>query len=149
MPCTLAQLQNQTVYAGANCTAVLPDFRSKATVIGGCTGFTLSQIPAPGATIKANTSVILRATGTNGKSSQISFMALFVDTITPKIIFPLAQVDSLLKKSNQLYDIADRMVGQIDSVFTSGILVIASWDSSGVRQRFISYTDTFSLDILK
>jgi len=148
------------VNAGPNCTAVLPDFRGKATVIGGCTGFTLAQIPAPGTTIKANTTIILRATGTNGKSSQISFMAILADTITPKIIFPLAQVDSLLKKSNQLYDLADRMMGQIDEIqnnvfpfdsfpgmeredsFKEKLLVIASRDSAGHRQRIMTYMDS-------
>jgi len=164
-PCTFAQFQNQIVHAGPNCTAVLPDFWPLASVIGGCTGFTHIQLPAPGTIIKSNTSVILRVTSTNGRSSQISFMALFTDTITPKITFPLAQVDSLLKKSNGLYDIADSMVGQIDEIqnnifpfdsfpgmeredsYKNKLLVIASRDSAGHRQRVMTYMDSLEIPI--
>ncbi|KKP52075.1 MAG: Hyalin repeat protein [candidate division TM6 bacterium GW2011_GWF2_33_332] len=150
--CTIAQISDQYVYVDQYCKAQLPDYKLQAKVTAGCFGYSLTQTPAPGTILSATNKVVtvtLKATGTNGKSTSETFRVTLLDTITPRITVPIASVDELLKKSQLLYDTADRMVGMIDSVFTRNILVVASWDSAGVRQRFVSYTDTFDLAILK
>lgn len=114
LSCLLAQFPPQIVYAGAGCTAPLPNYVTRATVVGGCTGFTVVQTPVPGTILTATNKVInvvLKATGTNGKTSQISFTVTLADTITPKItgLTAIQIQDTILKKANALYDVADNM----------------------------------------
>lgn len=142
-------MHDQILYFDQNCMAVLPDYRTKINVTGGCGGITVSQMPVPGTIITQNTSVTIKALSTNLKFDEDVFNVALVDTITPKISVLITSVDELMQKSRTLYDAADRMVGLIDSVFANQILVIASWDSAGVRHRIVNFTDTFNLDILK
>lgn len=67
------------------------------------------------------------------------------DTVPSVII----SVDELITKARILYDEADKLVGKIDSVFCKGVLVVVSWDSAGIRKRFITYTDSLSLGLFK
>jgi hypothetical protein len=165
-PCLLGQLPNQIVYANSNCTAILPDYRSLVTITGGCTGFTVSQIPGAGTMVDVSSNpldVMIRATGTNGRYSQISFTVTMADTITPKIIVAETSLNELLEKSNGLYDIADNMMGKIDEIvnntfpfdsfpgmeridsYKNQILVIASMDSAGFRKRMSTYVDSLTI----
>lgn len=143
--CLLAQFPPQIVYAGAGCTAPLPNYVPRATVVGGCTGFLVTQTPAPGTMLTATNktiNVILKATGTNGKSSQVSFTVSIADTITPKITgLTVMQIqDTLLKKSKALYDLADNITEKLykftDKVYPwdqyqgSGPSTLGSYDSS-------------------
>jgi len=168
--CTLSQIPNQVVYAGANCTAPLPDYKSLVTVTGGCTGFTLTQTPVPGTMLTVTNktiNVILKATGANNKTSQVYFIASLIDTVTPLIVPKTAMVEELLKRSREVYDIGDKMIGQVETIFNNtfpfdsfpGIrkqnsfkekmLVIISMDSAGtgVRKRVITYQDTVRLQM--
>ena len=91
--CVLSQIPPQVVYAGANCTGLIPDYKTKVTVAG-C-AFTLTQTPAPGFLLTATNktaNVTLKAIGTNGKSSQINFSVTLIDTVTPKIEIGRAHV---------------------------------------------------------
>jgi hypothetical protein len=169
--CVLAQFPPQIVYAGAGCTAPLPNYVPRAVVTGGCTGFVVTQTPAAGTMLTSTNktiSVILKATGTNGKTSQVTFVVNLADTITPRIstLTPLAFADTLVKKSNDLYDIADRMVGNLEHMFNATfpfdqhpgviaqneyhnrMLVTVSMDDSTnfSRKRFATYMDSLRLD---
>lgn len=159
-PCLLGQYQNQLIFANSNCVAIIPDFTLKAMITGGCTGFTVLQIPEAGTIVTTNTPMIIRAISPNGKVDQVNFMAIFTDTVTPKITFPLADIDTLLKKSNQLYDIADNMVGLIDSLSntypgavyedvlrTKVFMVTSVLNDEGQRQRTITFHDTLSVPL--
>jgi hypothetical protein len=87
--CLLSQVNTQTINAGANCSAPIPDFRGLVTVSAGCSGSVLTQTPVPGTIITTpNTTVVLKTTSPNGKWSQTSFLMIMniVDTITPVII---------------------------------------------------------------
>src|SRR5450759_3536836 len=114
LSCLLAQFPPQIVYAGAGCTAPLPNYAKRDTDVGGCKGFTVVKKPVSGTMLTATNkviNVILKATGTNGKTSQISFTVTLADTITPKItgLTVMQLQDTLIKKTNALYDIADNM----------------------------------------
>ncbi len=162
MPCIMAQLPNQVVYPGPDCKAVLGDYRSLANVIAGCSGFIVTQTPLPGTIITANTTVTLRAIGSNGKQSlPRSLQVAIADTITPHFVDPVGMVDTLFKKSNALYDIADNMIIQAelnvnnifpfdsfpgmvrDSSYANKILLTASKvKSDGTRSRIIMPVDS-------
>lgn len=168
--CVLAQFPPKIVYAGVGCTAALPNYVPLAIVTGGCTGFTVSQTPAAGTLLTATNkviNVILKATGTNGKTSQTTFTVTLADTITPRItgLTAMQLQDTIMKKSNALYDIADRMTYRLEKLFNSTfpfaehpgvtpkneyktrMLVTVSMDDSSHydRTRFSTYMD--SLDI--
>jgi hypothetical protein len=162
MPCIMGQLPNQVVYYDQNCKAVLGDYRSLAVVMGGCSGFTVTQTPAPGTVITSNTTVTLRAIGNNGKPSKPRSLEVAVaDTITPRFVDPVGMADTLFKKGNDLYDIADSMIIQAevvvnntfpfdsfpgmvrDSSYAKKILLTASSPKpDGTRSRIIMPVDS-------
>jgi hypothetical protein len=151
----------QFIIAGPNCTAPLPDYRTSVTVTGGCTGFILTQTPAAGTMltqINKVANVTIKATGTNNKSSQITFTVTMIDTITPKIT-PMGIL--AVEQVNKIYDIADNMVNKInkdfeaifpydnlglnqiiDSSFYKKLLIVVSMDSMNYRKRFITFADS-------
>ena len=168
--CILAQVPPQIVTADSKCQAALPDYVKTVPVTGGCTGFTVTQVPAAGTLLTATNKVVtvtLTAKGTNGKSSKTSFTVTLADTITPKFgtLTGAETIDVLFKKSNELYDIADRMTEQMNTIFDAEylkntgtdhsenyktkMLVNASYyDSTGYsRHRFSTYVDSLKLPI--
>ena len=95
--CLLSQVATQTITAGTNCSAPIPDFKGLVTVTAGCSGSVLTQTPLPGTIITApNTTVVLKATSPNGKWSQTSFLMIMniIDTITPQIV-PVSPITPL------------------------------------------------------
>lgn len=172
--CLLAQFPPQIVYAGAGCTAPLPNYVPRATVVGGCTGFLVTQTPVPGTMLTATNKVVqvtLKATGTNNKTSQVSFTVTLADTITPRIsgLTAMQMQDSLMKKSNALYDAADKITGKLEELFnanfpfsqypgskpeyehnTKMLVTVSMQDSVGTgRHRFQTYLDSLSFPIYK
>jgi hypothetical protein len=151
--CLLSQIPPQYIYAGSGCTAPLPDYRTQVTVTGGCTGFTVAQTPAPGylltATTKSST-VVIKATGTNNKSSQIQFVVTMLDTITPKIIPNGTLIGYQLEQSKALYDAGDLITKsmKIDSLFDTQVFVNLSWDSAGIRKRCSVFLDSISFPLI-
>lgn len=163
--CILSQIPNQIVYAGVNCTALLPDYKNLFSITGGCTGVTVTQIPEAGTVISTSIDVTIKATGASGKSSQVLFIARLIDNITPVIVSKTTLVEELRKQSQEFYNIGDKLMGQIDSIFEASfpydsfpgskpensfktkLLVITSRDSLGHRQRVITYVDTLQIPI--
>ena len=143
--CLLAQFPPKVIYANAQCQAPLPNYVPQAVVTGGCTGFVVTQTPAPGTLLTATNktiNVVIKATGTNGKSSQVTFTVTLADTVTPRItgLTAMQIQDSIQKKSNELYNIADNMTESLyklaDKAFPwdqypgSGPSTQGSYDSS-------------------
>jgi hypothetical protein len=115
--------------------------------------------------------VVLKAIGNNGKSSQIAFSVSLVDTIMPRItgITAMQLQDSLMKKSNALYDAADKMTGKLEELFNANfpfaqypgskpeyehstklLVTVSMQDSVGTgRHRFQTYLDSLSFPIYK
>jgi hypothetical protein len=172
LSCLLAQFPPQIVYANAGCTAPLPNYVPRATVVGGCTGFLVTQTPVPGTMLTATNKVVtvlLKATGTNGKTSNVSFTVTLADTITPTFtgLTAMQIQDVLLKQSKELYDAGDKITGQLDKLFnatfpfaqypgskptddygTKMLVTVSMKDSIGTgRQRFATYLDSLSFPI--
>jgi hypothetical protein len=168
--CVLAQFPPQTVNADSKCQASLPNYVQRAVVTGGCTGFTVTQLPAPGTLLTATNKIVtvtLTATGTNGKSSKTLFTVTLADTITPKFgsLTGAATIDTLMKKSNQLYDIADKMNEQMNTLADAEylkntgtshpedykakmLLNVSMYDSTGIsRHRFSTYVDSLKIPL--
>lgn len=124
LSCVLAQYPPQFVYAGQNCTAPIPDYKPFVSVAAGCTGFTLTQTPAVGFLLTASNktqTVMITATGTNGKSSQIQFSVTLIDTVTPVITTTgLLIEDSRLFHLNKIQDAADKVAMSLFSEQNSG-----------------------------
>jgi hypothetical protein len=164
--CMLSQIPPQYVVSGPGCTASIPDYKPSVQVTGGCTGFTLYQTPAPGTLLTATNktaTIVLKAIGTNNKSSQVSFTVTMIDTITPKITPVGALVEYKVKQVNEVYDIADAMLHQlntefdrnfpwsaqgltpvIDSSYYKKMLIVVSLDSLNYRKRFITFADSIN-----
>ena len=156
--CILGQIPPQYIYAGSGCTAPMPDYKSKVTVIGGCSGYNLTQTPTAGTIITVLNSpqmVIIKASGLNGKSSQTGFTVTMLDTITPIITTLQTFVDDALQRSKVLYDAADRINGKLllkdslDNSFTTKLLVYVSGDSAGIRKSFSMYVDSLCIPLYK
>jgi hypothetical protein len=148
--CMLSQVPPQYVIAGINCTAPLPDYKTKVIVTGGCTGFMVTQTPNPGFVLSLNNKSVLvtvKATGTNNKSSQVSFTVNLIDTVTP-IITPLPELLTYkLKQINDVYDIADNMLIGVEKSFGDKMLMITSMDSANIRKRVIINIDSLDIPI--
>jgi hypothetical protein len=86
--CTLSQMPPQRIYSDASCTAKLPDYRQQITVIGSCTGYSKIQNPGVGTLVTSFNpqNVTITVTGTNGKSSKMTFTVTMLDTITPMMV---------------------------------------------------------------
>lgn len=127
--CVLSQIPPQIIYVNSSCQAVLPDYKTKVSVSGGCTGFALTQTPLPGTilTIANKTTVVIKATGTNGKTSQIQFNVSLADTITPVIIPDTSQF-SQAEPTKEMYDLSSyntMIASEFDSKFPYELLGIA------------------------
>jgi hypothetical protein len=160
--------------ADQNCKAVLPNYALTARVTGGCLGYSITQTPAAGTILTATNQtiqVVLKATGTNNKSTTTTFPVNLIDTITPQFL-PIADlIDTLQKRSDQIYDIADKMVGQMETLANKAIpwdqypgmhatnnfqdkmlMVVSARDSAGtgrIRTAIFTDNDTISLPFYK
>ena len=82
---------NQTLAAGAVCSAAIPDYRSLAVVSDNCTSsasIVITQSPVPGTVVTANTLISLTAADASGNSAFCSFMAMIVDQTAPTLTCP-------------------------------------------------------------
>jgi hypothetical protein len=137
--CLVGQIPPQNVYAGANCTAPVPDYRSFFTVTAGCTGYTLTQTPAPGFLLTAtnkSVTVIVRAVGTNGKqSAPASIPVNMIDTITPRLTPTGILAEVTRQQIINAYDAGDKLFGFLDDN-----LMAQKWIDSipGLREHLTS-----------
>jgi hypothetical protein len=162
--CTLSQIPPQHIYFDATCKVLLPDYRSQVTVTGGCSGFTVTQVPAAGYVLNAtnkSVTVHINALSTSGKSATIAFDVFAVDTI---IITPNSSLlGDELAKVNALYDLADNMVGdmemnmnnafyndtfRLENEFNTKLLVVTS-KPGNPRTRYITFADSLDIPLVK
>lgn len=76
---------NQTVNLGPACNALLPDLRGGVSATDNCGTPTISQSPAPGTVITANTLVTLTATDTASNTAQCTATVFVQDATDPVI----------------------------------------------------------------
>ena len=86
---TVSCPSNQTVAAGASCTASLADYTSLAQVTGGCGSSTLTQSPSAGTMLNLGTyTVTITATDGASNTGSCSFSVTVTDQTAPSISCP-------------------------------------------------------------
>lgn len=138
--CTLAQIPPQFIYAGAGCTAPLPDYKSKVTATDNCAIKILEQIPASGYLLTATNQIVdvtIKATDAFNNSSQVTFSVTLLDTIKPILEWPLGQVN-----------MTDEDVSNLYANWEAAIKVhgIAKWMYDRKWQNGIAMIDTMIVD---
>lgn len=82
---------NVNITMDATCSGTIADYTSGVSVSDNCSSIgniTLSQSPASGTTISANTQIIITATDELGNASNCNFFAISIDAIDPTITCP-------------------------------------------------------------
>ena len=130
--CLLSQIPPQYLYAGADCTAELPNYVEKVTVTDNCALATVVQTPAPGYLLDAVNQIVnvtIRATDVFNNSSEVTFTVTLLDTIPPVITADLTVINaddtvtyntlvaSMWEEVNRLYDRADLMIADAMEYF--------------------------------
>jgi len=106
--CTIAQVPPQTVYAGANCEALLPDYTTKVTALDNCLGaVVIKQTPVAGTVLTAtNPAITVSVTATDAfgnVSKPMNISVTMLDTIPPILSWPLGQVNMTDDDVSNLY----------------------------------------------
>ncbi len=79
----------QSVNNGVTCYALIPDLTSLATVTDNCTGYSLTQQPAPGTNLISGTHVVtITVTDLAGNSSSCTTSFTIIETQAPMITCP-------------------------------------------------------------
>jgi len=87
----LSQIPTQTIYAGASCEALLPNYTQIVSVSDNCQVATFTQTPPAGtllSTSNPQVNVLLRVTDVSGNISERNFNVVLLDTIKPIFNFP-------------------------------------------------------------
>jgi hypothetical protein len=112
--CILSQIPPQKIYAGAGCTAPIPNYLTKITATDNCEIASLTQIPAAGTLLTSSNkvaTVTIKATDASGNFRQIVFTVTLLDTIKPVFqIDPTLAVIQLPKQIGELNNMADLML---------------------------------------
>ncbi len=94
-PPTISCPGNQTTALNASCQATLSDYTGMASVSDACDASpTVSQLPAPGTTITAATTVTLTATDASGNNTSCTFTVTPVDNTAPILTCPGNQTET-------------------------------------------------------
>jgi hypothetical protein len=135
--CLIGQIPPQYIYSdSASCSAVLPDYRPMLPVRDNCKLGPVTQTPAPGYVITADTmivNVVIRATDVSGNSSQRNFNVMLIDTIAP-IFADDTLITADYDKMDALYRQADKIlkskVLHADATFPYAEIGITTWPDS-------------------
>lgn len=96
--CLLSQIPPQTIYAGAGCTALLPDYTTKVVASDNCVGtITITQTPVAGTILSAanpSLTVVLTAKDAFGNTSKpMNVSVVLIDTVKPILSWPVGQIN--------------------------------------------------------
>ena len=111
--CLLSQIPPQVIYAGATCTAPLPNYLTRITATDNCEIASMIQTPVAGVLltpINKTATVTVKATDASGNFRQIVFTVTLIDTIKP-----VFTIDPLLLALNyeqigNIYNYADKLL---------------------------------------
>ena len=110
--CTLSQIPPQYIYAGTDCQALLPDYKSKVIVTDNCAVKLVEQIPDPGTILNAANQVVnvwIKATDVFNNTSQVTFTVALIDTIPPTISGEVL-TQSTYQMIDEAYNRADKLI---------------------------------------
>ena len=77
---------NQLETPDVSCNFTLPDYTSLATPADNCPGVTVTQSPAPGTVVSANTTIILTATDASSNTANCTFDVIINDVTAPTAV---------------------------------------------------------------
>lgn len=168
--CVLSQIPPQRIYAGATCSAVLPDYRLRITATDNCEIASLTQTPLPGYSLgptNKTTTVTVKATDATGNFRQVVFTVTLLDTIKPVLTIDATLLTYQTEQINEIYNFGDKLVAYTcenllqqtwidgyvglreklnDSAYYKKNLVVMSHPNpDGSRGRFISFADSIGL----
>lgn len=169
--CLLSQIPPQKIYAGAGCSATLPDYRLKIVASDNCEIASFTQVPAPGFVLNASlktTTVTVKATDASGNFRQIVFTVTLLDTVKPVLTIDPVLLAYQMKQLNDIYEFGDKIVGQTDdnlmqqtwiddypglrekladsAYYKQTLVVLSNYKAGGERTRFITFADSVTLN---
>lgn len=114
--CVFSQIPPQVIYAGADCSTPLPDYRLRVVASDNCEISQVLQTPAPGFVINASNKTVtvqIRAEDASKNFKSVSFQVLLVDTVKPVFaIDPNMAAWEASPEVRELYNIADRIIAK-------------------------------------
>jgi hypothetical protein len=113
--CIISQIPAQKIYAGASCSAPIPNYLTKITASDNCEIASLTQTPAPGTLLNASNkvaTVVVKATDASGNIKQVSFTVTLLDTIKPTLTIDPTLLAYQADQISEVYTFADNMVGR-------------------------------------
>lgn len=129
MVATISCPPDTNIYADASCDAFLGDYTSIAIAIDNCTPFsslTVTQSPPAGTTITADQIITMTVSGAIPNiDQQCIFNGIFVDTISPAIVCPTANI---------LY--VDNTCDGLIEDYTSGPVIVENCTLSPLISQF-------------
>ena len=133
--CILSQIPPQKIYAGASCTATLPDYKLKITASDNCEIVSFTQTPAAGYLLTPTnkvTTVIVKATDASGNFKQVTFTVTLLDTIKPLLIIAPELLTYNLKQIQDIYNFGDKLIARQEELLNQ-----QSWIDSipGLREK--------------
>lgn len=129
--CLVAQIPPATIYINADCSATLPDYRSKITVTDNCQIKSIVQLPAAGVKIIGKTLVTITATDVFGNFTEASFNVTPVDTIPPVILYNETSAEADNDAIMKMYERADEALMEYQAWWNSQF----PWDSLGIAKN--------------
>lgn len=150
--CVLSQVPPQTIYANANCEAVLPDYTPQVTASDNCGDVVLAQSPEAGYILTAANPVVdVIITGTDqfGNTAFLTIPVSMVDTIPP-ILEWVTGVASITEQ-----DVVNMYTNWVEAVKVHGIakwIYDQSWKpdtlefAPGVERSLWYFTNIIELD---
>ena len=122
---------NQTVGAGSNCQAVVPDFTVGMAATDNCTAVVLTQSPAAGSSAPLGANVVtITARDATGNTSQCVATLAVVDTTGP-VISTCAANQTVAANSNCQGVVPDFTTGVIASDSCGGAVTLSQSPSAG------------------
>jgi uncharacterized protein YceK len=111
--CILSQIPPQKIYAGAGCSAPIPDYKLKITATDNCEIATYIQTPAAGTLLTATNktaTIVVKATDASGNFRQLSFTVTLLDTIKPKFTIDPSLTAYQMQQIEDIYDFGDQLI---------------------------------------
>jgi len=151
--CVLSQIPPQTIYANAECEAILPDYTLQVVASDNCEGeVLLMQSPAPGTLLTAADPVVdVLITGVDqfGNEAHLIVPVSLVDTIPPLLEWvegvASIQEHDLINMYNN-FEQAVKYHGIAEWVYNRGWVPDTLTLSPGAEQSLWHFTNTLSLD---
>jgi hypothetical protein len=144
----LSQIPPQRIYAGATCTAPIPNYLTKITASDNCEVASFTQTPAAGTLLtptNKTATIVVKATDASGNFRQLTFIVTLLDTIKPVLTIDPSLLVLNYKQINDIYNFGDKLVWyaeqQFDSTFPYDSLKIKDLDSLYFKRQMIIYTD--------